>query len=271
MHDIFSLSAAACYLLSAAMLYRNLVASAQASRMPSVWVAVLGVFLHSIAQYQHWTPAGAIEISVLNVLSLSALVVTTILVLSTALRQSLFDAGLIALPLAALLLLAEWAIPAPGSLFEESSLGIGVHVTCSILAFGLLSLAGFYALLVAFIDHFLRRHHLNPLVRALPPLAVLETLLFRLIAAGFVLLTVSLSTGLLFVHDLFAQHLAHKTILAITAWLVFGSLLFGRMAWGWRGRTAVRLTLAGVVLLLLAYFGSKLVLEVFMGTSWTAD
>jgi ABC-type uncharacterized transport system permease subunit len=252
------------------VLYRTLVRTPDASRMPAEWLAVAGVLLHSIAQYQHWAPNGPIEVNFLNVLSLSALVVTTILVLSTALRQPMFDTGLLALPLAALLLLAEWAIPAPGSLYGDNAPAIAVHVTFSILAFGLLSLAGVYAFFVALIDHFLRGHHLNPLVRALPPLAVMETLLFRLIGTGFLLLTVSLSTGLLFVNDLFAQHLAHKSILAITAWLVFGALLFGRIAWGWRGRMAVRLTLAGVALLILAYFGSKLVLEVFLHTSWSA-
>lgn len=269
MHDIFSLSAAACYLIAATILYRTLVKDPNATRMPAVWMVVIGVLLHSIAQYHHWAGDGPIEISFLNVLSLSALAVTTILVLSTALKHSLFDAGLIALPLSVLLLLAEWAIPAPGSLFEGASSGIAVHVTCSILAFGLLSLAGFYALFVALIDHFLRGHQLSPMVRALPPLAVMETLLFRLIIAGFVLLTVGLCAGLLYVNDLFAQHLAHKSILAITAWVVFGALLLGRLLWGWRGRTAVRLTLAGVVLLLLAYFGSKFVLEVFLHTSWS--
>ena len=74
--------------------------------------------------------------------------------------------------------------------------------------------------------------------------------------------------GFLFVSDLFEQHLAHKTILSILAWLVFGLLLLGRHLWGWRGRTAVRMTIAGVIILLLSYFGSKLVLEVLLGRSW---
>ena len=136
------------------------------------------------------------------------------------------------------------------------------------LAFGLLSIAGVYALFVFIIDHFLRHHHLNPLVRSLPPLEVLEDLLFKLITAGFVLLTVSLGSGMVFISDIFAQHLVHKTLLSIMAWLIFGILLWGRWRYGWRGSLAVRLTLAGIVLLLLAYFGSKLVLENILGRSW---
>jgi ABC-type uncharacterized transport system permease subunit len=143
-----------------------------------------------------------------------------------------------------------------------------VHLVSSVLAFGLLSIAGVYALFVFIIDHFLRRHHLNPLVRSLPPLEVLEDLLFKLIAAGFTLLTVSLGSGMMFISDIFAQHLVHKTLLSIMAWLVFGILLWGRWRYGWRGSLAVRLTLAGIVLLLLSYFGSKLVLENILGRSW---
>jgi ABC-type uncharacterized transport system permease subunit len=79
-----------------------------------------------------------------------------------------------------------------------------------------------------------------------------------------VLLTLTLLSGVLFVDNLFAQHLVQKTVLSIAAWLVFGVLLFGRWRWGWRGRRAVRLTLAGMVILLLAFFGSKFVFEVLL-------
>ena len=98
----------------------------------------------------------------------------------------------------------------------------------------------------------------------------MESLLFKLITTGFLLLSVSLISGLLFINDIFAQHLLHKTVLSIMAWLVFGLLLWGRGRYGWRGSLAVRMTLAGIVLLLLGYFGSKLVLEVFLGRSWSS-
>ena len=64
--------------------------------------------------------------------------------------------------------------------------------------------------------------------------------------------------------NLFAQHLVHKTVLSIVAWVVFGILLFGRWRWGWRGSRAVQLALAGMVILVLAFFGSKFVLEVIL-------
>ena len=89
-------------------------------------------------------------------------------------------------------------------------------------------------------------------------------LLFQLIGAGFALLTLTLVTGALFVDNLFGQHLVHKTVLSIIAWLIFGALLYGRWKHGWRGRRAVNLTLSGMALLVLAFFGTKAVLELVL-------
>ena len=92
----------------------------------------------------------------------------------------------------------------------------------------------------------------------------MERLLFRMIAVGFILLSVSLLSGLVFLEDIFAQHLIHKTVLSIAAWGVFALLLWGRWRLGWRGRIAIRWTLAGFAVLMLAYFGSKFVLELVL-------
>jgi ABC-type uncharacterized transport system permease subunit len=170
--------------------------------------------------------------------------------------------------MAALVLLAEWAIDAPGNILDDVTPAIGAHVVTSVMAFGFLALAGVYAVFVAVIDHFLRTHHLNRLIRALPALDVLESLLFTLVKLGFALLTLSLLSGFLFVDDLFAQHLAHKTVFSMAAWIVFGVLIWGRRYRGWRGRTAVRMTIGGVLLLVLAYFGSKFILEMVLDRHW---
>mgnify|MGYP002149488769 CR=1 FL=1 len=102
------------------------------------------------------------------------------------------------------------------------------------------------------------------ILRGLPPLVTMEALLFQMIGAGFGALTLSLLSGLFFLDDIFAQHLVHKTVLSIAAWTVFGTLLWGRRRYGWRGRTAIRWTLTGFAVLGLAYFGSKLVLELVL-------
>ena len=92
----------------------------------------------------------------------------------------------------------------------------------------------------------------------------MESLLFEMIAAGYILLTLALISGFAFLQNMFAQHLVHKTVLSTLAWLVFGGLLLGRFRYGWRGRTAIIWTLSGFVILILAYFGSKAVLELML-------
>lgn len=231
-------------------------------------LAVVGAVAHLNGEYAHWLVPEQAAVSFFNVFSLCALVVVILLLISTLYKTSLFQAGLIALPIAALILLSELMVSAPASLLDGSTTGLAVHIVTSVIAFGLFCIAGVYALFTTLIDYLLRHKQVNRLLTALPSLEVLEKLLFHFISAGFVLLTISLITGLLFVNNLFAQHLVHKTVLSLIAWVLFAVLLWGRWRYGWRGRTAVRMTLLGTGFLLLSYFGSKLVLELILGRSW---
>ena len=92
----------------------------------------------------------------------------------------------------------------------------------------------------------------------------MEAMLFELLWIGLGLLSIAIASGALFIDDIFAQSLVHKTVLTIAAWLLFATLLWGHYRLGWRSKTAVRLTLAGFALLMLAFFGSKLVLELIL-------
>lgn len=267
-HDLPLILAAVFYMAAAAMLYQSIRKSSEPARKASFALTVLGALSHTAAQYSHWFGQDVPDVGIAPLLSLCALVIILILIASTLARRKLYSAGLIALPIATAVCVLEFLLPHQGLPLSEASTGITVHMVSSVLAFGLLSIAGVYAFFVFIIDHFLRHHHLSPLVRSLPALDVLENLLFKQIALGFLLLTVSLASGVMFINDIFAQHLVHKTILSLLAWLVFGVLLFGRWRYGWRGSLAVRLTLAGIVLLILSYFGTKLVLEVMLGRSW---
>src|SRR3989338_3121157 len=116
-------------------------------------------------------------------------------------------------------------------------------------------------LLLLLQDHQLKHKPPSGLIKNSPPLQTMESLLFGFLWAGWALLSLSLLSGALFISDLFAQHLGHKTILSCFAWVVFAVLLWGRHQLGWRGHKAIRWTLAGFCLLMLAYFGSKLVRE----------
>ncbi len=142
------------------------------------------------------------------------------------------------------------------------------HILLSMGAAALLFAAAVTALLLVFLDRRLRTRRIADLPSVLPPLDALERVMFRLIGAGFALLTLSLFTGFVFVTNLFTQHLIHKTVLSLIAWTIFGVLLIGRIRFGWRGRSALGWTLSGFGVLALAYFGAKFVLENVLGRHW---
>ncbi len=268
MHDTILFISAACYLVAVILLYLSVEQNSQGKKAFAAGITLLGVILHTWAESQHWLVPTSPQVSLLNILSLCALVTVAIPLSTFSFKNSLFDASLVALPISVAILVLEGMIIAPVLEITNASGPLTTHIFTSVIAFGVLSVAGVYAVFIAIIDHLLRKHSFNKLVQNLPALETLEKLLFLLIKVGFVILTVSLLTGLVYVNDLFGQHLAHKTILSIFAWLIFAMLLWGRWKKGWRGRVAVRMTLAGISLLLLSYFGSKLVLEVLLNRSW---
>jgi ABC-type uncharacterized transport system permease subunit len=148
-----------------------------------------------------------------------------------------------------------------------------MHLALAMIAYGLLTIAALHALLMSLIEKRLHGRRLGeeltgPLA-SMPPLLTLETLLFRILGAGFVTLTLTLVTGMVFSETLFGKALEfnHKTLFAVLSWAIFGLLLAGRHFYGWRGRRALRWTMAGFIVLLLAYVGSRFVLEVILGRS----
>ncbi|WP_444943817.1 inner membrane protein YpjD [Microbulbifer sp. ZKSA006] len=147
---------------------------------------------------------------------------------------------------------------------QQISAGIAVHALLSISAYSLLTLATLQAIYLYYLNQQLHNHRPVGATRLLPPLQSMESLLFGLITFGQLLLTVSLLTGFVFVGNLFEEGPIHKTILSIVAWALYSILLWGHWRLGWRGNTAVRWTLSAFAALLLAYFGSKLVMEVIL-------
>ena len=268
MHDKILFITAACYLIGVILLYMAVSEQSNRKRALAASITLLGVFLHVWAEAHHWIIPAIPHVSLLNVMSMCALATVAIPLCTFPLKNSLFDASLIALPTSVLILVAEGLISTPVLEITQTSPGMALHIITSIVAFGVLSIASVYAMFVTLIDHLLRTHSFNSLVRTLPALDTLEELLIHLIQAGFTILSVALITGLIFVDDLFGQHLGHKTLLSFFAWLIFALLLWGRWKKGWRGRVTSRMTIAGIAVLLLAYFGSKLVLEIILERSW---
>ena len=151
---------------------------------------------------------------------------------------------------------------------EQYDWKVAAHIVLSTLAYALFTIAAALAIALALLDRRLRSRQPLGKLEILPSVEALESGIFQALGMGFALLTLALFSGFVFVENLFAQHLVHKTVLSCLAWLVFAILLFGRWRSGWRGRTAVHWTLSGFALLVLAYFGSKVVLESILGRHW---
>jgi len=157
--------------------------------------------------------------------------------------------------------------PGEHILTNATSPAFRVHFIVAMLAYSLFTLAALHAALMAVAERQLHSGQISRLISTLPPLLTMEALLFRLIGIAFVLLTLTLWSGTIFSDELFNKpfRIDHKTVFAFISWILFGALLVGRYVWGWRGRIALRWTLAGFVTLVLAYLGSRFVIEVILG------
>ncbi|WP_116365714.1 cytochrome C assembly family protein [Parahaliea mediterranea] len=255
--------AALLYLVATGMQLVSLAQrGATASRMP-VTVAVLAMACHAVVAWDSISAADGVHLGFYRVAALVFLAVNTVCVAAILLKRPLHNLLLVIFPLSAVAVMVSSLGPQTES---GSQLGHGllVHVASSILAYAVLTLAAVQAGVLAVQDRQLHERHPGGIVRWLPPLQRMESMLFELLWVGVILLSVAIVTGFLFVEDLFAQHLVHKTVLSLVAWLTFSTLLWGHYQLGWRSQTAVRLTLAGFLSLMLAFFGSKLVLELIL-------
>lgn len=171
------------------------------------------------------------------------------------------------LPAAAVAVVLPVVFPATRALANTETVAFQAHLLISMAAYSLFTIASLHVLLMAILEKRLHAGAPPPALANMPPLLTMEMLLFRIIAAGFVLLTLTIVSGVLFSEELFDKpaRFSHKTVFGVLSWLIFAALLTGRWFYGWRGRTAVRWTLAGFLTLVLAYIGSKFVLEVILG------
>jgi len=251
--------AALSYLIAAGLLARGVDKDLHGR----AWLvpAVVGVATHAAAHATAWQASGSPDLHFFAALSLVGLGMAALTTLYGA-NGRMAALGVLVFPIAAVVVLAYSArghVPA-----SPLDWRLQLHAWCALLAYATLGIAAVLALFLWAQERALRRREFKGWLRALPPLTELESLLFRTIGVGFVLLTATLLTGVLFVENLLAQHLVHKTVLSVLSWLAFGALLLGRWRRGWRGEVAVRWTLGAMALLMLAFFGSQFVLEMVL-------
>jgi ABC-type uncharacterized transport system permease subunit len=235
--------------------------------LPVAIAAHAGLALSSIAR-----PEG-LDLSITNALSVVAWL-SAALAWGSGLLSTLPAVGTIVLPVAgvaSLLPLLAVALPEqfgnPHRFSYNSGLLATTHVAVALVAYAMFVIAAVEALILMGLERRLHRRMPDSGAADLPPLLTLERFLFRLIGAGFVLLTLTLASGMLFSEQVFGRAVTftHKSVFSLLGWLTYGALLWGRWRYGWRGRIALRWILAGTVLLFLAYLGYKIVLEVVLG------
>jgi ABC-type uncharacterized transport system permease subunit len=237
-------------------------------------LAILAPFmLHSYLLYTSLFAAAELRFGFSQALSVT-LWLTVLIYWAESLIYDVKGMQALVLPLAAVCALLPAFFSGPATPAYTQTFVFRIHLLVAMLAYSLFTIAALHATLMTVLER--RLHggtHAGPSESlagpwaSLPPLMTLEALLFRILTLGFVLLSLTLVSGFVFSEELFGQaaRFNHKTVFGVISWIIFAALLVGRHGWGWRGRTALRWTLAGFAALLLAYVGSMFVLEVVLG------
>ena len=265
-------TAAAWLLLSGLALRSSRLALATAPAAPRTDVRAemvlvpVALVLHATLLYRSVLAADGLDLNVANAVSM--LVWLTVLIYWLA--GLAFDglSGMLGMmaPVAFIAALLPAVMPLHHIVNYGGDPFFVLHFGVAMLAYSLFIVATVHALVMLAEEKWLHRGVMPPFLRTLPPLLVMEALLFRILLAAFVLLTLTVLSGVFFSEQLFHKpfEFNHKTVFAIVSWLIFGGLLAGHHLRGWRGRTAVYWTLAGFTALMLAYVGSKAVLELIL-------
>ncbi len=262
---IVSLLAVVLYVTAAYGLTKRLT-SHQQTDSPINKIVIIGLvaaILHGFVLSQTLLLPTGINLGFTNVLSLATVFIALLLIIASY-NKPVENLGIIVFPLSALILSIQVLLPTEHLLSLTETKGLGIHIVLSILAYSILGLAAVQAVLLSLQERSLHNRKPGGIIRTLPPLETMEQLLFQMIIIGFSLQSMSLLSGFIYLEDMFAQHLVHKTVLSAIAWSVFAILLCGHWRYGWRGRTAVRWTISGFITLLIAYFGSKYVIEILL-------
>ena len=265
-NSVISVAVIILYLLTSGWLGRRIFhqrLTTEAFNHTIAALAGLALSGHGLILYWEILVQAGLNLGFYHAFSLISWVIALLAVL-TGLFRAMSNLVVIFFPVAALALLLEVALPSTSIIPGGIATGLKMHILLSVTAYGLLSIGAVQALVLAFQEAQLRKKQPVTVINILPPMQTMEELLVQVLTMGFFLLSLSLATGLMFMYDMLGQHLSHKVVLSILAWLIFAVVLWGRWSRGWRGKTLIYWTLGGFLSLVLAYFGSKLVLELIL-------
>ena len=246
--------------------WRNAPSSEKAMQPWEQQAIGLALLLHGADIYTDMFSSGGMRFSFSIALSLITWLAVLIYLIESG-KSRLESLQPVIMALASLSTLATVLFSQTHLIAHAASWAFRLHFMAGMLAYSLFTLAALHAVFMGLAERSLHHARLDGRLSRLPPLLAMEALLFRTIALGFTCLTVALGSGVVFSEDIFGRPFpfGHKTIFALLSWLIFAALLLGRKLRGWRGRIALRLTLAGFLALFLAYIGSRFVSEVLLG------
>ena len=228
------------------------------------WVKLLGalaVILHGFTAYKGFVNTSGYDLGIYPMLSLMSLSIGTIVLISS-LQRSVDNLFIFVFPLAISTIILLIFLQGDYTPREDITGGISSHIALSIIAYSLLTIAAAQALLLSLGDNMLKHHQLT-ILRNLPPLETMEHLMFEMIWAGLVFLTLSIGSGFIFIANFSEPGLVHHTAITLAAWFVFMLLAWGRYQLGWRGAIASRWTCSVLYYLLLAISAANLSLRLF--------
>jgi ABC-type uncharacterized transport system permease subunit len=256
---------AAIYAASAWALWPRGAAQAPAHRNAGLGLLAGALVLHGIAIFQAVARPDGLDLSLVNALSLVAGLAVLVAWL-TGVMRTLPGVTAFVLPVAAACALLPPLAGSPHRIPYVDAPWAAAHIGVALVGYAFLVVVALQALVMTGLEKRLHRGLPDLATGASPPLLTLERYLFRLITAGFVLLTLTLASGILFSEKLFGKpvEFTHKNVFSVAGWLAFAILLYGRWRYGWRGRTALKWILGGTLLLALGYLGSKFVLEILL-------
>ena len=253
---IFSL-----YILSTLSIWRVMLPGRKSGFFKfSMWFFwLIAIFGHLYILYPIFSN-NSVNLSLDYALLIVAFIISVTLYFSSIFSNTKF-LGLIILPLVSLVFLFDF-VKNPVNVIINNFLFI--HIVISLISYSILCLSAAQSLILKIQEKRLQANQPIGLIAELPSLDAMDKLLFKLLALGIIFLSASLLSGFIFLDDIFAQNLAHKTILSILAWIIFVFLIYARKSYGWRGSKAANINLIGFFILFLSYFGTKAVLEIIL-------
>ncbi len=263
MDSVIAIAAAILYLLAIATIIPGLSHQSVIKANTVFASAACALVFHAWLLSDLILDGSGQNLSILNVASLISFIISLVMTMAM-LKNRLWFLLPVVYSFAVINLSAANLLPSTFIKHLENDPKLLIHISLALFSYATLTIGALYALQLAWLDNKLKAKKALAINANLPPLLMVERQLFKIILIGNLLLTATLITGYLFVHDMFAEGKAHKAVFSFIAWVVYSILLWGHYRKGWRGRKVTWFAVAGATLLTLAYFGSRFVKEIIL-------